>query len=157
MRNDEWISMLQLIPHEQRNQIVIVMQNGMELVVDTIFRFEPNYLVARGRATASTDEGRAYFVPYDQMLFYRLDRVVKLHELSSLYGEVAGEEAVAEEPPTEEVTTNGEALVAEPLPAAPTMLAGTGTPLNPDAANTVARNNLLARIRAARATSAPGN
>jgi hypothetical protein len=155
MRNEEWIGMLRLIPEDQRNQIVIVMQNGMEVVVDTIFRFEPNYIVLRGRQMGNTDEGRAFFVPYDQMLYYRIERLVRLDELYRIYGEEpppsAYEEALLEE-------AAAASLAEQPASPAPaTMVAGGNGAMAPDAAGSVARNNLLARIRAARATSAgPG-
>jgi hypothetical protein len=157
MRNEEWIGMLRLIPEDQRNQTVIVMQNGMEVVVDTIFRFEPNYLVLRGRQTGNTDEMRAFFIPYDQMLYYRLERVVKLDELYRIYGEEPPASAYEDALLLEESAAAPVSEQPAGSPAPATMLAGGNGAVAPDTAGTVARNNLLARIRAARATSAgPG-
>jgi hypothetical protein len=139
MTNQEWIDMFRLIPDEEQNQLVLVLLNGSEISVDVLFRYEPNFLVLRGRVAGTTDEGRAFFVPYDQMLYYRIERVVNVAELR---------EIVSKGRPMGEVV----APVQSPAPesAAPPTPATTNGAVVGDAAAT--RNALLDRIRAARAT-----
>jgi hypothetical protein len=141
MLNEEWIDMLRVIPFEQQNQIVLVLKNQSEVAVDTLFRYEHNFMVLRGRVAGTTDESRAFFIPYDQMVYYRLERVVNLTELQSIFDSLPERSSVAEaetSPPTPDQA---------PEAAPPTV--PNGTPVT-DA--TATRNALLDRIRAARAT-----
>ncbi len=140
MQNQEWIEMFRVIPPDQHNQVVLVLQNGSELAIDTFFRFEPHFLVARGRVAGTVDENRAFFVPYNQMLYYRIERVMKLEELEEFFPEGP------DQSPAAPVTSEGSAVAAAPVPA---------PPVPTDSA--AARNALLERIRAARATQAPVN
>ena len=85
MTSAEWIQMFRLVP-EGEQKLVIILQNGSELCVDTLVRFEPSFLVLRGRAGGSIDESRGFLVPYDQMTCLRLDRVIKLEDLEAMFG-----------------------------------------------------------------------
>lgn len=138
MLNEEWIEMFRVLPPEIHNQIVVVLQNGSELSIDTFFRFEPKFLVARGRVAGTTDENRAFFIPYNQMLYYRIERIMKLEELEEIFlnrTEAAPEtESVPAVASIAAITTNGVSSAVDP---------------------TSTRNALLERIRAARAGQAP--
>jgi hypothetical protein len=138
MTNQEWIEMLRLIPEEEQNQSVLVLLNGSEISVDTFYRFEPTFLVFRGRVAGTTDEGRAFFVPYDQMLYYRIERVVNIAELR----DIVSKGRPVDDPPTP--TSAPAAEVPASVPVAP-----------PTADPTATRNALLNRIRAARASQVP--
>ncbi len=91
MTNLEWIEMFELIPQDQHSQIVLVMGNGTEVVVEIIFRFEKNYVVVRGRQGGTIEESRAFFIPYSELLYFRLERSVKISELYRLFGETPPE------------------------------------------------------------------
>jgi hypothetical protein len=136
MTSTEWIELLHLIPEAEHTRLVVVLQNGTELCVDTLHRFEPNYVVLRGRTGGTIDEARGFFVPYDQMLCLRIDRVVKLEELEEFLGSAPethiGTLPVAETP----LTPKSE----QPTPTVPT---------DPATASRL----LLERIRAVRASS----
>ena len=58
MTSTEWIEMLRLIPEEEHGKLVVVLTNGAELCVDTLCRFESNFLVMRGRTGGTIDEDR---------------------------------------------------------------------------------------------------
>jgi hypothetical protein len=143
MTNQEWIDMLRVIPEDLQNALVLVLQNGSEISVDTLFRFESKFLILRGRVGGTTDEGRAFFVPYDQMLYFRIERVTNLAELRDMLTISAGL-AAALVPET--------ATLAAPVPEPPPPPAA---PAVTDA--TANRNALLDRIRAARATQVASN
>ena len=140
MQNEEWIEMIRLIPAAQQNQLVVVLQNGTELSVDLIFRCEPNFMVIRGRVAGTTDEGRAFFVPYHQMLYLRIERKMKLEEIAAIFGEkLSATVSVLDAPDPRESTTSPvstDIVVEQPADPAIT-----------------ARNALLERIRAARAST----
>jgi len=138
MTNQEWIDMLRVIPEEDQNTLMLVLNNGSEVSVDTFYRFEPNFLIMRGRVAGSTDEGRGFFIPYDQMVYLRIERVIKVEDLRNLMGG-----AVSNHAPDRPPIVVPEQVV--PLPNLP--VAG-----DPSAT----RNALLDRIRAARATQMAG-
>jgi hypothetical protein len=140
MTNQDWIEMLKVFPQEEHNTLVIVLQNGAEVNVDTLFRFEPNFLVMRGRVGGNVDEGRGFFIPYNQMLYFRIERVTNIAELRDI---MDGSSFRRNMPEEETFPT------AEPeLPVAPVPVEGPAAVTDA----TANRNALLARIRAARTT-----
>jgi hypothetical protein len=145
MTNEQWIEMLRVIPEDEHHTLVLVLQNGSEISVDTLFRFDPFFLVLRGRQGGTTDEGRAFFVPYDQMLYFRIERVTKLADLQVILENRLIQSIAPTAPPAP--------VSPAPIPvsASPTPLPG-GTPVSLDPSAT--RNALLDRIRAAKASHA---
>jgi hypothetical protein len=133
MTSAEWIDMYRIIPEAEHGKLIIVLRNGMELCIDTIIRYEDHFLILRGRQGGTIEEARGFFVPYDQMLCLRLDRVLKVEEIEQFFG-----------PPTTSMT---------PVPGdTPVDLSSTPTQTVPtDPA--VASRLLLERIRAVRASS----
>jgi hypothetical protein len=135
MTSAEWIDMLRIIPEAEHGKLVIVLRNGTELCVDTLIRYEEQFIVLRGRQGGTVEEARAFFVPYDQMLCLRLDRIVKVDEIQEFFG------------PTESTLTPA----ARETPMVPPSNQPTPTvPTDP----AVASKLLLERIRAVRASSA---
>ena len=57
------------------------------MTIDTVVRFEPTYLVFRGREAGNIDDERAFFVPYDEISYLKIERTVRLGELKRMYGE----------------------------------------------------------------------
>jgi hypothetical protein len=136
MTSAEWIDMLRIIPEDEHGKLVIVLQNGTELCVDTIIRYEDSFLVLRGRQGGTVEEARAFFVPYGKMLCLRLDRIVKVDEIEEFFG-----------PPTASFSPTA----SREVPINPPSNSPTPTvPTDP----AVASRLLLERIRAVRATSA---
>lgn len=129
MTTTDWIDTLRRIPVEEHGKLVIVLVNGTELCVDTIVRYEATFLVLRGRQGGTIEESRGFFVPYDQFLCLRLDRIMKVEELDAFFGGAAPEPEVPATPPSE-----------RPTPVAPT---------DPAAASRL----LLDRIKSARAST----
>ena len=146
MRREDCEELFQKIPRDYHPQINLILRGQGMITVDVLIRFEPQYVVLRGREQGSTDEGRAFFVPYEEIAYLRLERVVKLSELKAMYGEtgyVDAEDALlaAEGKPADGATAGVDSKT--PAPAVGPMVPG-----DPAA---IARQNLLERIRAARA------
>jgi hypothetical protein len=144
--------MFKRIPEEMHPQVNLVLRNSFVLTVETIARYESTYLVFRGREGGTSDEGRAFFVPYEEISYIRIERIVRLGELKRMYGEtghldsedrLAASEAAASK---EVATTSIDSATPPPIPAP---VAGT------DPAS-IAKQNLLDRIRAARANANAG-
>jgi len=137
MTNADWVQLLHRIPEHEHAKMVFVMRTATELCVEVVFRIEEAYAVVRGRFAGSTDELRGFFVPYDQILCLRLDRMVRGEEMHEFFanepvpaGRKSGSLETPMVPPSERPT--------------PTV------PADPAAASKL----LLERIRAVRASSA---
>ena len=145
MRRDDVCEVLKKIPEVDLTKVVLVLRYGAAITVDVIARIEEDYLVIRGRENGTNDEGRAFFVPFDDILFLRLDRIVTLGEMKGWYGEKMAAGSEKGELPT----TASEAKAAEKNAASPAL---TSTPAPAPAMDPagIAKQNLLARIRAVR-------
>ena len=129
MRRDDLLDVLNRIPPGDLTVTVLILRSGM-ITIDTVLRAEDEYVVIRGREGGTTDEGRAFFVPYAEVVYVKLDKILKAADVQKMY---AGPEA-------------------EPPPAS----AVTQTPAPPETRDpaAIAKQNLLDRIRAARTAGA---
>jgi hypothetical protein len=134
MTADDVHDILDKIPLDDMTRTVLVLKHGAGVTIDQIARREADYLVIRGRENGTTDEARALFVPYDEILYMKVDRVFRVEDLKRMYGEVVTEKASPRDAPAE-------AAVSTTATPAPT------TAMDPAA---IAKQNLLARIRAAK-------
>ncbi len=132
MRREDVLDLFARIPDVDHAKVQIVMRAGASCSVDTVMRLEPTYAVFRGREAGNQDEGRAFFIPYDEMVFFKLERLVKSVELEEWYQDL---------PDMEKKGDAGEAA------ATAAAAAKEQVPMDP---SEIARQNLLARIRAAR-------
>lgn len=149
MRREDCVDMFKRIPESSHPQINLVLHNQFVLSVDVVVRYEPTYLVFRGREGGTTDEGRAFFVPYDEIEYIRLERVVRVGELKQWYGEAGYVDA--EDRLSKGETQEEKAAEAAKLLDAKTPPPTSGIPLDPAG---IAKQNLLDRIRATRASVA---
>lgn len=145
MRREDCVELFKRIPEESHAQVNLVLRNQFALSVEVAIRFEPTYLVFRGREGGTTDEGRAFFVPYEEIAYVRLERVVRVGELKRMYGEAGYVDA-------EDRLSQGETQEEKPeVSKLSTLTPPPGLPLDPAS---IAKQNLLDRIRATRATVA---
>ncbi|MBN9121783.1 MAG: hypothetical protein J0I06_22025 [Planctomycetes bacterium] len=145
MRREECVELFKRIPEAYHPQVNLVLRNQFVLSVDVVIRFEPAYIVFRGREGGTTDEGRGFFVPYEEIAYFRLERVVRLGEMKQMYGEtgfVDAEDRLSAGEPREPEALTVDTKAPLPVPALPQ-----------DPAS-IAKQNLLDRIRATRASVA---
>ena len=150
MRREDCVDLFSKIPQGYHPQVNLILRGQGMITVDVVIRFEEHYLVLRGREQGSTDEGRAFFVPYDEIAYFRLERVVKLGEIKAMYGEtghVDAEDALLAGTETAEADAAAETSAGSASKTPPPVATPSG-PIDPAA---IARQNLLERIRAARA------
>ena len=120
-------------------KIMLVLRNGIGINVEILFRTEPEYLVIRGRESGTTDEHRAFFLPYEEIAYLKLERAFKLADLQKMFGAPTdGSEVPAAEAATTTPAPAGDA----PAPAVDPAV--------------IARQNLLERLRAARTSAGTG-
>ena len=142
MRREDVQTLLGKIPPLDHTKVVFVLLAGTSINMDYLFRMEPEYVVLRGREAGTNDESRGFFVPYEQIAFLKIERLMRINELRQMYGE----------PLVEEVNLTEEGVVAgttTPLPAAPVVTVKTAA-IDPAS---IAKQNLLERIRAARTSA----
>jgi hypothetical protein len=139
MRREDVIAAVQKLTPDDRSKIMLVLRSGIGINVEILFRTEPEYLVIRGREAGTTDEHRAFFLPYDEISYLKLERSIKLADLQRMFG-VSADGA---EVPAAEVTT----LTPTPIGVAPTPAVDPAV---------IARQNLLERLRAARTSAGTG-
>ena len=144
MRRDDLCDILDKLPPHDVPKTVLILRFATSITLDAVLRTEDEYLVVRGREAGTNDDARAFFVPYDEVLCIKLDRVVKLSEVKRMFGEKAEDEA----------DNNAPKATGESGKADPTLTPAPAAPMDPAA---IAKQNLLARIRAARTgTKLPG-
>jgi hypothetical protein len=141
MTADDVHDILDKLPADDLLKTVLNLRFGSAITIDAVARRETDYLVVRGRENGTTDEGRAFFVPYEDILYIKIDRVLKVEELKRMYGE---KPVTPVEPAGESKADVGKQTTDTPVPSAP---------MDPAA---IAKQNLLARIRAARTAAGVG-
>lgn len=142
MRREDVLDIVQRVPEKDHPKLQFILRSGVTLNVELFIKFEPNYVCFRGRESGNVDEGRGFFVPYDEMTTIKLERVVKLVEMKQMFGE-SGEGFEEDKlAPSDIIKTPNPILTPAP----------TG-PMDPAQ---IAKQNLLARIRAARTAAGVG-
>ena len=148
MRREDCEDLFKRIPLVYHPQVNLILRGQGMMTVDTVLRFEPHYLVLRGREQGSTDEGRAFFIPYEEIAYLRIERVLKLGEMKKMFGEeghVDAEDVLGQQVAADLKAAEEKAAPADAPAPAPSL------PLDPAE---IAKKNLLDRIRAARANVA---
>jgi len=149
MRREDCVDLFAKIPDVYHPQVNLILRGQGMITVESVVRFEPHYVVLRGREQGSTDEGRAFFVPYEELAYFRIERALKVSELKRMFGEsgvvdtedILGQQLEAEQ--AEEEANNEDTQTPAPAVA-----------MAPQDPASIAKQNLLERIRAARAGAA---
>ncbi len=142
MQKDDFVELFKRIPETSHAQVNLILRNGMILAVDAIARFEKSYVVFRGREGGTTDEGRGFFVNYDEICYIKLEQVVRIGELKRMFGDTSHVDA-------EDRLSSGAATTPTPSDTR-SVTATPGPSMGTDPAS-IAKHNLLERIRSARA------
>jgi hypothetical protein len=145
MQNAEWVTLFRQYPPEMHQQIVVMLNNRIEVSVETIFRIDPSFLLVRGRMSGTTDSGFLYTIPYSQMTAVYLVRQIKEEEVEKLFGSSGANKPLTRSAMNTERPPSQSDAQSTPVPAFG----------KPPEATAVARNNLLERLRAARQAATP--
>jgi hypothetical protein len=149
MQKDVCVDVFKRIPLETHQQVNLVLRNCFVVSVEVVVRFEETYMVVRGREGGTADEGRGFFVPYEEISYFRIERPVRVGELKTWYGEtgyVDAEDRLSA--PAAKPATAAPETTPQNEPPAPVTV---GSGIDP---GSIAKQNLLNRIRAARANVA---
>ena len=129
MLREDIVDLFDRLPIEEHAKVQAVLRTNINISIDTLIRLEESYVVFRGREAGNQDEGRAFFVPYEEIACLKLERVVQAAELEKWYSDL----------PAMQRKTGADAVPSVLPPPEP-------VPLDP---SEIARQNLLERIRAA--------
>ena len=142
MKKDDIHEIVKRLEPSDISKVVLVLRAGFGISVDNFYRFDQDYVVLRGREAGTNDDGRGFFVPYDEIVYLKIERLLHANDLRKIYGDpiVSALDELEEEVETPE---GGEEM---PTPAP----VGPAKPAAPMSPGDIARQNLLERIRAAR-------
>lgn len=164
MQSSAWISLLRLIPPAHHENLSLLTLNSTEISIQNIIRMEMDYLVLRGRLAGSSDAGRVFFVPYDQINIVAFQKEVKEPVVRAFFGEIQAAPAPAAAPARAEADTVAETdpamgadILPTPSPAtppqeSPTPFESTLPGMRPGIA---AKSAILERLRGKAAAASP--
>jgi hypothetical protein len=82
-----WISILRTIPADHHPKLVLATASGTEINLQAVLRIEKDYLMIQGRLAASTEAGRVFFLPFDQINFLGFREGMKEADITAMFGE----------------------------------------------------------------------
>jgi hypothetical protein len=110
MQSVAWKAIFNRIPREHHEILMVVTSIGIEINVKSIQLLEPDYVVIRGRLGGTTDAGRVFFVPYDQINYLTFNKEIKEEQVAEMLG--------TEAPPPRAAIPDGESLLQAAAEAA---------------------------------------
>jgi hypothetical protein len=146
MQREDLYELVRRIPVEDHPKTMLILRAGFVVTVEIYFRFEEDYVVIRGREAGTNDDARGFFIPYEEVVYLKIDRPLNVNEMRKMYGE-------APLPEFEDRLSEDRSDEHAPLPAGDKSVSAAGPSAPMDPAE-IARQNLLARIRAARTSAA---
>jgi hypothetical protein len=115
-----WMELLARIPERQRNQLVVMTTARVEITVQELVRMDEEYVVIRGRLAGSSDTGRLFFVPFDQIAYVSIQKAVSDQEITEIFGTappaLAVPAAAVDQPPSEPAAEEPPPPEPEPEP-----------------------------------------
>ncbi len=147
MQRDAVYDLITKIPKDDVSKTVVTLRFNSSITLDAVVRFEGEYMVVRGREAGTNDDGRGFFLPYEDILFIKLDRMMRLSDFQRMYGETVtsdGDSILDREADSAAAAK----LVSDAGGGSPGISVATPAPAMDPAG--IAKQNLLARIRAAR-------
>lgn len=145
MQGASWTNILRLIPTDQHAKLVLITHNNTEIHLQGILHHDRDFLLVRGRLAASTDSGRVFFLPFDQVHYLAFRDPMKESDVLSMLG--------LEAPAVTAATTSSQDTAVEG--AAPEASAETPAPADL-ASGQFAKAALLERLRRARGSDKGG-
>jgi hypothetical protein len=152
MQSRAWIKLLQRIPPDRHDGLVLMTTTGVEISIQMIFRQEEDFLVLRGRMSGTTDDGRVFFIPYDQITYLGIVKPMRETEVQAL---LSGTPALAPsvqrilDTPSPLQTAAETAPPAIAVPPEPVVAEPSPVPAKPAERLAIPRRSgLIARLRA---------
>jgi hypothetical protein len=146
MQNSDWIELFRRIPLNRHEKLVVVTKVGIEIAVQNILRLEPACLMMRGRLAGTTDMGRVFMIPYEQIGYLNFSFEVPVEQFEVMLGPtdfpVVDKQALSTEAELEAESPEDESAVE-------------ADEEKPSAARRPVKESLLERLRARAGASKP--
>lgn len=88
MHAGEWIELFRRIPPVYHENLLLATAAGLEIAVQSILQYGTEHLLIRGRQGGTTDAGRVFCVPFDQINYVMFNREMKEAELREIFGDL---------------------------------------------------------------------
>jgi hypothetical protein len=98
MRGNSWATLLQFIPPELHDNLMVVTKAGIEITVGNILRVDHEFLAFKGRLAGSQDAGRLFMVPYANIEYLGWMKQVKDSEFHETFDNLVMPEPTAAAP-----------------------------------------------------------
>jgi hypothetical protein len=140
MQGEAWVHLFQRVPTAYHEGLYLVTMTGAEIIVSSVVTLEDDYVVLRGRSSGSTDAGRVFLMPYDQIDYAGFTQRMTEPEVKAIFGDGPPPVGGPALPAADEAV-----LAADPLPApaAAAPAAAEQMPKKPQLSKSI----LLARLR----------
>jgi hypothetical protein len=93
-----WPRLLRLVPAKEVDGLMLVTSTRTEMAIQAILRLDPDFLIIKGRLAGSQEQGRVFFIPYDQIDHIGFYRSVKDAEFNEMFADLDASTAEAAEP-----------------------------------------------------------
>lgn len=102
--NQAWIEMFGRIPADLQDALALGLTTGAEIVVQKIVRVDTDFMIVRGRVSGTLDVGRTLFIPYSELVYVALARVLTDVEVETIFGKGAAPVVIALPPANNEAS-----------------------------------------------------
>lgn len=85
--NEIWIALFRRIPSDLHDNLSLGLTTGADIVTQRILRLEPEFMIARGRPSGTTDPHRITVIPYLQLTHLTITRELSEAEVEAIFGQ----------------------------------------------------------------------
>jgi hypothetical protein len=86
MREVSWAALLQHVPPEQQDGLMLVTTSGIEITINNLLRIDHEFVALRGRVAGSQEGGRLFLIPYENIHYLGTQRPIKDSEFQETFG-----------------------------------------------------------------------
>ena len=83
-----WPRLLRLVPDKEQDGLMLLTSNHTEFAIQSILRLDADFLIIKGRLAGSQDQGRVFFIPYDQIDHIGFYRSMKDAEFNEMFADL---------------------------------------------------------------------
>lgn len=88
MLGPAWIALLRRIPASYHDGLAVTLVTGAEIIVQSLLRLEPDFVILRGRMAGSTDPARVVVLPFNQIVNVAFLKRMLEAEVATIFGEL---------------------------------------------------------------------
>jgi len=95
MSSAAWTRLLRMVPEKDQNGLMLQTINRTEIAIQSILRFDVDFLIIKGRLAGSQEAGRVFFIPYEQIDHVGFYRATKDEEFDVMFADLEASQAPA--------------------------------------------------------------